>query len=113
MSFTVFVSGVLLLCLFGSIVSAYHGRTIEQGSTVFVREEGLDVTHALNAAQGTPLDGIPPLTTIGWWSPGSIPSLTLPSQTRDLSTNYNNFYVAPGPYPGYELSDWRLVCNRF
>jgi len=42
------------------------GTVIEQGATVFIGEGGLDVTHALNEAQGLPPDGTPSLTRIGW-----------------------------------------------
>jgi len=38
-----------------------NGTIINQSAIVFIREQGLNVTHALNQAQGNPdIDGIPP-----------------------------------------------------
>ena len=46
-----------------------NNTIINQSATIFIGEEGLNITHALNQAQGSPMDGTPPLATIGWWAP--------------------------------------------
>ena len=99
------MAGVLLVCICVSSASAYHGRTIEQGSTVYIGEEGLNVTHALNTAQGSPPDGMPPNTIIAWWASAASRFTDAPDQARDLSTSYANFSVTPDFYPG----EWYVI----
>ena len=65
------------------------GRVIEQGTSVFIGEHGLDVTHALNAVQGNPPDGTPVLTTIGWWASAADISTTAPTISINLNTMAN------------------------
>jgi parallel beta-helix repeat protein len=103
-------AGVLLLCLFGTVVSAYSGRIIEQGMTVYIGEEGLNITHALNKAQGSPVDGVPPNTLIGWWPSATDPYTTSPSQVRSVGSSYPNFYVAPSDYTGF-TGAWYIVSG--
>jgi PKD repeat protein len=82
------------------------GTVIERGATVFIGEEGLDITHALNSAQGTPSEGIPPLATIGFWV-SDIHS-TPPIMVKDLSETYKNFFVDPAVFGGYD-GTWYVV----
>jgi beta propeller repeat protein/parallel beta-helix repeat protein len=70
-----------------------NGTIIDQSATLYIGEQGLDVTHALNQAQGSPMEGIPPLTRIGWWASGTPPS-GFPSMTIDLSGRYTSFNVS-------------------
>ena len=66
-----------------------NGTIINQGATVFIGEQGLNVTHALNGAYygafcGAPVDcnqynAEPTLTQIGWWASAADISSTAPS----------------------------------
>ncbi len=59
---------VILFCA-GSVNAAIN--TISQGNTVFIGEEGLDISAAMG-----------PDTQIGWWPPAA-------DIARDLSGQYN------------------------
>ena len=76
------VSDETALVLF-TLVPQVAGTVIEQNATLFIGEEGLDVTHALadaNAESGVPST----ITTLGWWpSPGLIRSIA-PTVSVDL-----------------------------
>ena len=78
-------------------VSAWaNGTVINQGATVFIGEEGLNITHALNQAQSTTLtDTAPVFNTIAWWASAADIGNTVPSKSIDVSTRYKNFMVAP------------------
>ena len=104
-------------------VSAYtpmfaNGTIINQGATVFIGEQGLNVTHALNGAYYGQSCGalipcgednlVPPLTTIGWWASAADIYNSAPSKTIDLSTRYYNFMVAPSDFVGY-TGNWYLL----
>jgi hypothetical protein len=105
---------VFLLCLFIAIgpVSA-AGTVIEQGATVFIGEGSLDVTHALNNAQGSPLNGIPPITTIGWWASPWDVGITSPTREIDIGPSYKNLFIGPPVFidsEGYGyLGNWYVV----
>ncbi|MGA2121518.1 MAG: DUF3821 domain-containing protein, partial [Methanoregula sp.] len=94
----------------GYIAVTGNNTIINMSATIFIGEEGLNVTHALNQAQGAPLDGIPPLTTIGWWESGHDISTTGPTRTIDLAAGqqYNNFLVSPANFVGYS-GYWYVV----
>jgi len=100
---------LLSLCMVTSPVCA-AGTVIEQGETIFIGQSGLDVTHALNSAQGTPIDGIPPSATIGWWPSAALVSLTMPTKTIYLGANYQNFFVSPVDFTGYE-GEWYVISE--
>ncbi|MHB8053611.1 MAG: DUF3821 domain-containing protein, partial [Methanoregula sp.] len=104
-------------------VSAYtpmfaNGTIINQGATVFIGEQGLNVTHALNDAYyGASCGAVipcgedntrPVLTTIGWWASAADIYNSAPSKTIDLSTRYYNFMVAPSDFVGY-TGNWYLL----
>ncbi len=71
-------------------VCSTNGTVINQGATIFIGEEGLNVTHALNQAfyqgTGTPAqnNSVPSLTVIGWWASAADLYTTSPSRTIDL-----------------------------
>jgi len=83
-----------------------NGSVIDQYATLFIGEGGLDVTHALNQAQGSPEDGIPQNTTIGWWASGTPAGA--PTTSIDLSGTYASFNVSPGNFVGYN-GTWYLL----
>lgn len=99
---------VLLPITMYPVFAAEPGTIIEQAATLYIGEEGLNVTHALNQAQGNPaIDGVPPLTTIGWWASAS-PFGTAPSKTIDLSGRYTSLTVAPSDFVGYS-GNWYVL----
>lgn len=112
---------VLVLAFFALSAGAMAAApisTIEQGNTVFLGEEGLDVSAALKeayygAACGhslTPSEAAapPPLTTIGWWASAADIYNTAPSQTIDLGSGYQSMMVSPSEFAGY-TGNWYLV----
>jgi hypothetical protein len=105
---------ILLICIAAQPVSAVAVGTIcEKGAFIFIGEEGLNVTHALNQANGldsTPAynDSVPTLTQIGWWASAADISSTAPSKVIDLKTRYASFTVAPSDFVGY-TGTWYLL----
>jgi len=97
-----------------------NGTIINQGATIFIGEQGLNVTHALNGAYygatcGGPMDcdtwnNVPALTQIGWWASAANIYNTAPSRTLDLKTRYNNLLVSPSDFVGY-TGNWYLLEN--
>jgi hypothetical protein len=95
-----------------------NGTIINQGATIFIGEEGLNVTHALNGAYWGASCGVelnceqwsakPNLTTIGWWASAADIYNSAPSKTIDLSTRYRSLTVAPSDFVGY-TGNWYLV----
>ena len=83
---------------------------IDHFADVFIGEQGLDVTHALNAAYEEPcdLDRTPPVTTIGWWASDSDVYITSPSKQLDLSGRYQDLSIDPSDFVGYTGS-WYIV----
>jgi hypothetical protein len=83
---------------------------IDQGATLFIGEQGLDVTGALNEAYGSERDSIPMVTRIGWWAWASDLYITSPSKTIDLGVNkrYADMTVAPADFVGY-TGNWYLL----
>src|SRR5512133_2187585 len=85
---------VLMAVMPVSAAVAANGTVINQGATIFIGEEGLNVTHALNQAYyvsngiaATPVmnNSAPPLTVIGWWASAADLYTSSPSRTIDLA----------------------------
>jgi PKD repeat protein len=86
-----------------------NGTIINQSATIFIGEQGLNVTHALNQAQGNPsIDGVPPLKSIGWWADGAEVSITSPTKTINLDGRYTSFTVEPADFVGY-TGTWYVI----
>ncbi len=86
-----------------------NGTIINQSATIFIGEQGLNVTHALNQAQGNPsIDGVPPLKSVGWWADGSEVSITSPTKTINLDGRYTSFTVEPADFVGY-TGTWYVI----
>ena len=92
---------------------------IDHGATIYIGEERLNVTHALNQAVGTnPAaapsagydDAVPTLTRIGWFQPGMDPFTVSPSKTIDLGIGgrYRSMKVEPSDFVGY-YGNWYLL----
>jgi len=90
-----------------------NGTVINQSATVFIGEEGLNLTHALNQAQDKPvMKGEPALKTIGWWAPGSPVDITSPTRILDLNGRYTWFTVEPSDFVGYTGTWYVLRENQ-
>jgi hypothetical protein len=89
--FLIFITFIILAYPVGAALN-----TIAAGDTVFIGEQGLDISSQ-----------IPAVTAIGWWSPGN----TLASSEPDYKvgiTDRNNVYISPiefssrkGPWYSY------------
>ncbi len=66
---------------------------IYPGDCVFIGEEGLDISEALDGA-----------TQIAWWSPELDPSIDVPSDVISIEDAYD-FYVAPADFVG-QTGNW-------
>ncbi|MGB7788252.1 MEMAR_RS02690 family S-layer glycoprotein [Methanoregula sp.] len=98
---------VLLAVMPAAAVS--NGTVINQGATIFIGEQGLNVTHALNQANAVAaIDSVPTLTSIGWWASAAAITTTAPSQTVNLAGQYSAFSVAQQNFVGY-TGNWYLL----
>ncbi len=101
------VAVALLLVLVAIMpVSAYTLRTnITQGATIFIGEEGLNLTSAqLNGSY----NGNPSNTTIGWWASAAQISTTSPTKSISLIGRNETFTVSPSDFVGY-TGNWYFV----
>ena len=89
--------------------AASNGTIISQGATIFIGEQGLNLTHALNQAQASAsVDQVPTLQSIGWWASAAAITTTAPSQTVNLAGQYASFTVAQQNFVGY-TGNWYLL----
>ena len=77
--------------------------TIASGNTVFVGEQGLDITAAMQS--GTQTD-----TQIGWWASGAAISTSSPDQIVTVS-NPGSFSVSPFQFSSYLGAWYRLSSS--
>ena len=109
----------MLLITVPAVSAAENGTVCEQGAIIFIGEEGLNVTHAMNqayyrgsASVGNPLQNNSPLelTRIGWWASAAHLYNTSPSKVIDLGVNgrYRMMTVAPADFVGY-TGNWYLL----
>jgi hypothetical protein len=87
---------------------------IRGGATVYIGEQNLDLTKALNGAAGTSLDEVPPITTIGVWQSGLTMDQmkkTHPIKSVNLGSGYSSFTIDPATFVGYTgtASNWYPV----
>jgi hypothetical protein len=91
------LSLIILAVFFLSVLPVTAGiTTISQGNTVFLGEEGLDVSGF-----------IPSGTTIGWWASGAAFATTSPDDTYVIS-NAAQFSVAPFQF-GSHTGSWYIL----
>jgi len=92
---------VVLVCviLFCAVTVNAAINTISQGNTVFIGEEGLDISAAMG-----------PDTQIGWWAPAADISTTSPSKSIDLRGRITGFMVTPSEFSGY-TGNWYRINN--
>ncbi len=95
------------------VSAATNGSQIDLGATVFIGEEGLNLTHALNGATTGGLgasigDQTPGNLSIGWWASAAAITTSAPTKTINLAGRYTNFQVAPSDFVGY-TGNWYLL----
>ena len=90
---------IICLCIFAVPAMAVGYTTIQQGNTVFIGEQGLDVSAALGSD-----------SAIGWWASGAAIATTSPS-TQIQVTTPSNFYVSPSAFGSYTGSWYRLTAQ--
>jgi hypothetical protein len=88
---------VILFCA-GPVNAAIN--TISQGNTVFIGEEGLDISAAMG-----------PDTQIGWWASAADISTTSPGKTIDLRNRITGFMVIPSEFSGY-TGNWYRINDK-
>ena len=93
---------------------------INQSATVFIGEQGLNLTHALNSAQMDAVDSglnknndpdydLTPINyTIGWWASAADIIKTAPSTKIDTTTRFKFFTIDKDLFVGYTGS-WYLI----
>jgi PGF-CTERM protein len=88
-----------------------NGTVIELGATVFIGEQGLNLTHALNGAVtsgSVPADNTPN-TTLGWWASAADITTTSPSKVINLAPDrYKSMTISQADFVGY-TGNWYLL----
>ncbi len=104
------ITVILLLFAVTHVQAYYNGNysvvapNINQGATVFIGEEGLNLSPALALVQAQTGS---PSTTIGWWA--FVNPLVYPlSRSVDIAGNETHFFVSPDNFVGY-TGNWYLV----
>nr|WP_320162528.1 MEMAR_RS02690 family S-layer glycoprotein [uncultured Methanoregula sp.] len=90
--------------------AAYYNTSpvINQGATVFIGEQGLNLTTAIHYAEGTPVTNAPLNTSIGWWASAATITSSAPTKSIDLASRYTSLTVAPSDFVGY-AGNWYLL----
>jgi len=96
-----------------------NNTVINRTATIFIGEQGLNLTHALNQAQSyatnfTPgtnpaMDNVPLNYTVGWWASAATITSTAPSAKVDLENSYRSFTVDQQSFVGY-TGNWYLLA---
>lgn len=87
MLFRVLLS-LLCICVVVLVPVTAAGNTILQGNTVFIGEQGLDITAALDGA-----------AQVAWFKAGSNPAVDVPSKVISVG-NPAGFYINPSDFAG-------------
>ena len=85
-----------LCLLIGPALAAGAFTTIQQGGTVFIGEQGLDITGALGSD-----------SSIGWWASGAAIATSSPDSQMQVTTP-SNFYVSPSSFGSYTGTWYRI-----
>jgi PGF-CTERM protein len=103
---------VAVMPVSADLINGYYkvAPGINQGATVFIGEQGLDITNALNSAN---LGGyaVTNLNTIGWWASAADIYTTAPTVSVDLTGRAAQFTVTQAEFDGYE-GQWYLVDSN-
>jgi hypothetical protein len=93
-SWSLIVLGGLILLVAPTMGAGLN--TISQGNTVFIGEQGLDITSAMNGD-----------TQIGWWASGAAIATSSPDAQVVIS-DPRNFFVLPSQFSSYSGAWYRL-----
>ncbi|MDD5144213.1 DUF3821 domain-containing protein, partial [Methanoregula sp.] len=92
-----------------------NNTAINRTATIFIGEQGLNLTHALNQAAekaninaGGIVDNAPTNFTVGWWASAAYVTETGPSKKVDLEPSYKAFTVDQLSFVGY-TENWYLL----
>jgi len=108
---------VVLFCIMVYLIAVpvsaiYNGNyyvvapNVSQGATVFIGEQGLDITRAMDAANA---EGIQTsITTIGWWASAADIYNTAPTTSVETATRQEAFTVTQAEFDGFE-GQWYLL----
>jgi len=100
------------------VSAALNGTVINQGATIFIGEQGLNLTHVLNQAGAVPagkLDTTTPTNvTLGWWASAAQITTSAPTRTINLgvgaSPRYLSMTVAPSDFVGF-TGNWYVLSG--
>ena len=92
--FSFMITGVLFFMT--PVTAAAAISTIAPGNTVFIGEQGLDITSVMNGD-----------SQIGWWASGAAIATSSPDYTVSIS-NPANFYVSPNDFGSHQGSWYRF-----
>ena len=81
---------------------------INQGATVFIGEQGLNIAPALASANAAGVASA--YTTIGWWASAADIQTTAPTVSVDTTGRAGTFTVTQSEFDGYE-GQWYLVAS--
>jgi PGF-CTERM protein len=100
---------VAVMPVSADLVNGYYrvAPGINQGATVFIGEQGLDISHAMASARAQGTTHLP-ITTIGWWASAADIRTTAPTVSFDLIGRETLFTVTQSEFDGYE-GQWYLV----
>jgi trimeric autotransporter adhesin len=90
---------MLLMIMPVSAESVVVGRDISPGATIFIGEENLSITSAMNG-----------YSTLGYWSPGSDLTGTSPSYTIPVASRLNSFAVTSVDFSG-RTGNWYQIAD--
>jgi trimeric autotransporter adhesin len=85
---------MLLIVLCIPVTSATIGKYVNEGATVFVGEDGLDISEATNG-----------VNDIGWWSSGADITRTSPDKRLQITNRKTSFSVTPAEFSS-ALGNW-------
>jgi hypothetical protein len=91
------VAAAMLLFLVLPASAAVVGRNINGGATVFIGEENLDITKAMNGDN-----------TIGWWASAASITTTAPTTSLTVTALMTTFSVSPATFVGYTGNWYRI-----
>jgi len=89
-------------------VAAYTvAKNITQGATVFIGEQGLNISSAMGGTDTSPITS----NSIGWWASAAVINTTAPGKAIPIATRYTDFLISPGDFVGYTGNWYRLAAD--
>jgi len=105
------VALLLVLVAIMPVSAAYEVRTyINQGATIFIGEEGINLSGAQMAAVTA---GATDVENIGWWASAAALTTTSPTKSISLVGRNGSFTVSPSDFVGYTGNWYALDADGF